>query len=241
MRRIDRRQVQLRERVSFDSLMEIDCACKAGAVCRPGGREVQERMKKIPLLFLLLPFLTMAARAQESRQDFSFSVAGLFPPFISQNGVQQTPTYGLGGLASYRYMLTPRSAMEANYGYDQNSEKYFTSFQNIRVHTRMQEFSGAYVFGLNFKNWNPFIEAGPAGFLFQPLNDAGTTAIDAKQVMQIGAVYGGGVAWEISPSFDIRIEYRGLVMMTPDFGLAEEKVGRYYNVNNPVAGFAYHF
>jgi outer membrane immunogenic protein len=198
-------------------------------------------MKKILLLFLLLPFLAAVGRAQESRQDISLSVSGVFPPFIVGNDVQQTGTYGLGGLLSYRFMVTPRSALEVNYQYAQNSQKYYTSFQRIRVHDRMQEISGAYVYSLNFKNFNPFIEGGPAAFIFSPLNDASTTAIDAKQTTQVGAIYGAGLAYEISPSFDIRAEYRGLLMKTPNFGLSPQKVGRFYNVYNPVIGIAYHF
>lgn len=202
-------------------------------------------MKKTLLLFLLLPFLAVVSRAQESRQDISLSVGGIFTPFIANGGVQQTATNGLGGLLSYRYMLTPRSALEVNYQYAQNSQKYFASFNMIRVHDRMQEISGAYVFNLNFKKFNPFAEAGPAAFIFSPLDDASTTTTDAKRTTQIGAVYGGGLAYEISPSWDIRVEYRGLFMKTPVFGgngvLSNLKVNRYYNVSNPVIGIAYHF
>jgi outer membrane immunogenic protein len=190
---------------------------------------------------LLLPMLAVASLAQESRQDISISAGGIFPPFITGNDVQQSATYGLAGLLSYRYMLTPRSALEVNYQYAQNAQKYFTSFNNVRVHDRMQEFSGAYVLNFNFKNFNPFIEAGPAAFIFTPLDDASTTQLDVKQTTQIGGVYGGGIAYEISPSFDIRMEYRGLVMKTPNFGLSPQKVGRYYNVSDPVIGIAYHF
>jgi outer membrane immunogenic protein len=198
-------------------------------------------MKKILLLFLLLPVMAATSPAQESRQDISVSAGGILPPFIVGNDVQQTGTYGLGGLVSYRFMLTPRSGLEVNYQYAQNAEKYYTSFNNVRVHNRMQEFSGAYVFNLNFKNFNPFIEAGPAAFIFSPLDDASTTQLDAKRQTEIGGIYGGGLAYEISPSFDVRIEYRGLLMKTPDFDLSPQKVGRYYNVSNPVVGIAYHF
>ena len=198
-------------------------------------------MTKTLLLFLLLPFLAVASLAQESRQDISVSVAGVFPPFITGNDVQQTGTYGLGGLVSYRYMLTPRSALEVNFQYAQNAQKYITSFNQIRVHDRLIEFSGAYVLNFNFKNFNPFLEGGPAGFMLVPLDDASTTSIDAKQTMEIGGMYGGGVAYEISPSFDIRAEYRGLIMKTPNFGLTPQKVGRYYNISDPTIGIAYHF
>jgi outer membrane immunogenic protein len=198
-------------------------------------------MKKTLLLFLLLPFLAAASQAQESRQDLSISATGIFPPFITGNDVQQTGTYGLGGLVSYRYMLTPRSGLELNYQYAQNAQKYYTSFNNVRVHERMQEFSGAYVLNQTFKSWNPFLEAGPAAFIFSPLDDASTTVLDVKQQTILGALYGGGVAYELSPSFDIRVEYRGLLMKTPNFGLEPQKTGRFYNVYNPAIGIAYHF
>jgi outer membrane immunogenic protein len=202
-------------------------------------------MKKSVLLLLLLPFLAAASFAQESRQDISLSVTGVFPPFIAGNAVQQRATYGLGGLASYRYMLTPRSAMEVNYQYTQNSQKYYTTFLTPRVHDRMQEISAAYVLSFNVKHLNPFIEGGPAAFLFTPLDDASTTTIDAKGQTSLGAIYGGGIAYEISPSFDFRAEYRGLVMKTPSFGLSKSpsdfSVNRFYNVSAPAIGIAYHF
>jgi opacity protein-like surface antigen len=198
-------------------------------------------MKKILLLFVLLPFLAAASFAQESRQDISISAGAIIPPFIAQGSVQQTGTIGLAGLASYRFMLTPRSALEVNYGYAQNAQKYYNTVNSLRAHDRIQEFSGAYVLNFSFRNFNPFVEAGPAGFMFTPLDDASTTSLDFKQVTQIGAIYGAGIAYEISPSFDIRAEYRGQIMKTPDFGYNAVKVGRYYNISNPVVGIAYHF
>ena len=126
----------------------------------------------------------------------------------------------LGLLASYRYMLTPRSALELNYGYQQNTQ-YYQVFGKKKggIHTLQQEFSGAYVFNLNFKNFNPFLEAGPGAMIFRPLKDAGTSDLDAKQNTNIGALFGGGVAYELSPSFDIRAEYRGFLVKTPNFSL----------------------
>src|ERR1700721_3804241 len=152
----------------FDSSRKIDEPERRVAPAGGRRREVQERMKKTLLLFLLLPFMAVASHAQESRQDISVSVTGIFTPFITGNDVQQSATDGLGGLGGYRYMLTPRSGLEVNYQYAQNAQKYYTSFNNVRVHDRMQEFSGAYVLNANFKNWNPFIEGGPAAFIFSP-------------------------------------------------------------------------
>jgi outer membrane immunogenic protein len=200
-------------------------------------------MKKSALLFVLLPVLAVAGFAQESRQDASVSATGFFPPFVSGNSVQQTSTYSLGGLASYRYMLTPRSAVEGNYQYTEYTNKYVLSFlPNVRIHTRFQEASAAYVYNFNFKHWNPFLEGGFAGLFYSPLRDASTNYIYAtKRQTGLGALYGGGIAYEISPSFDIRVEYRGIVTKAPDFGQTQLRTNRYFNISNPAIGIAYHF
>ncbi len=160
-----------------------------------------------------------AGRAQESRQDISISGTAIIEPFIaSQTDVQVHSNYGLGALASYRFMLTPSSALEANYSIDyQNKIALLQPLipQGNRGADRTQEISAAYVRSFNFKKFNPFVEAGPGAFIFLPIRNSGIGDLDAKQQTTIGAIYGAGVAYEISPSFDIRAEYRGLVTKVP--------------------------
>jgi outer membrane immunogenic protein len=92
-----------------------------------------------------------------------------------------------------------------------------------------------------FKNFNPFVEAGPAALIFLPIRNSGTTTVDVKQQTSISAMYGAGFAYEVSPSFDIRVEYRGLVTKVPTFGLEQLSTNRWYNISNPAIGVAYHF
>jgi opacity protein-like surface antigen len=201
-------------------------------------------MKKIALLVFLLAVCVAAGRAQESRQDISISGIGIIEPFIaSQTDVQVNSTAAYGGLASYRFMLTPSSALEANYGITyQNSIKYTISNTNrYLVNTRTQEASAAYVYTFNFHKFNPFIEAGPAALIFLPIRNSGTTSLDVKQQTTISGLYGGGIAYEISPSFDIRLEYRGLVTKVPTFGYSALTTNKWYNIYEPTAGVAYHF
>ena len=74
-------------------------------------------MKKIALIAFLLAVCVAAGRAQESRQDISVSGTGLIEPFMaSSTDVQVHSTTAYGALVSYRFMLTPSSALEANYG-----------------------------------------------------------------------------------------------------------------------------
>ena len=201
-------------------------------------------MKKTMLLLGALMVSAAAGYAQESRQDVSISGTASFAPQITGNSVQKNTSTTIGGLASYRYMLTPRSALEINYGYQQNTQ-YYQVFgrANGGIHVLQQEFSGAYVFNLNFKNFNPFLEAGPGAIIFSPLKDAGTTNLDAKRNTNIGALFGGGVAYELSPSWDIRAEYRAFLVKTPNFSLPSGifNTNRYEIISTPSIGIAYHF
>jgi opacity protein-like surface antigen len=201
-------------------------------------------MKKTILLLGALMLTAVAGYAQESRQDVSISASGAFAPQVNGNAIQKNTTTTLGLLASYRYMLTPRSALEANYGYAQNTQKYLL-YGNSQggIHTLQSEYSVAYVYSLNFGNFNPFAEVGVGAMVFHPLKDNGTFQIDARQNTNIGGLFGAGLAYEISPSFDIRAEYRGFVAKTPDFSLPGDifKTNRYQVVSSPSIGIAYHF
>jgi len=198
-------------------------------------------MKKMMLLGALL-LSASAGFAQESRQDVSISGTALWSPNVNGNAVQMYSTVTGGILASYRYMLTPHSALEGNYQFSQNSTRYvLSSLPNGRVHTRNQEVTAAYVYSLNFRNFNPFAEVGVGTIFFSPIKDYGTTLLDTKRTTSIGALMGAGVAYELSPSFDVRVEYRGMLVKAPNFGLDNFKTGRYEFVSTPAIGVAYHF
>ncbi len=201
-------------------------------------------MKKIALIAFLLIVCVAAGRAQESRQDISLSGTGLVEPFIaSPTDVQVSANRAFGAMLSYRFMLTPSSAVEANYGITyQNKIHYLISnTNNYTVLTRTQEMSAAYVRSFNFRKYNPFVEGGPGAFIFLPIRNSGTSNIDVKQQTEVGAIYGAGIAREISPSFDIRAEFRGMVTKVPTFNLAQFTTNKWYNIYMPTIGVAYHF
>jgi outer membrane immunogenic protein len=200
-------------------------------------------MKKIALIAFMLAVSVAAGRAQESRQDVSLSGTALIEPFIASSTTVQvhaSPAYGL--LASYRFMLTPSSALEANYGVTyQNSITYYANPNFYPILTRTQEVSFAYVGSFTFHKFNPFVEAGPGAFIFLPIRNSGTKSLDVKQQTEIGAIYGAGIAYELSPSFDIRAEYRGLITKVPTMGDTQFATNKWYNIYNPTLGVAYHF
>jgi opacity protein-like surface antigen len=110
--------------------------------------------------------------------------------------------------------------------------------------TRSQEISAAYVRTFYFHKLNPFVEAGPGAMIFLPIVNSGTTVLGAKQQIGVGGMYGAGFAYEISPSFDIRAEYRGFVTKVPNFGDPggyKFDTNKWYNIFTPAVGVAYHF
>ncbi|MEO6964730.1 MAG: outer membrane beta-barrel protein [Acidobacteriaceae bacterium] len=198
-------------------------------------------MKKLFLLFCLLPMLVAAGFAQESRQDVSLSAIGTYQPTITGNAVTQTSTLGKGALLGYRFMLTPSGALEGNYQYSQFDMKYRGPFNQARFHTSMQEGSIAYVRSFVFKNFNPFGEVGVGYLRFAPINDTGTTTLAGSKTRQKMILLGGGIAYELSPSWDLRVQYRAEVFKSIDFGLEQYKTNRWYVMQQPAIGFAYHF
>jgi outer membrane immunogenic protein len=207
-------------------------------------------MKKIALVLFLLALSVAAGRAQESRQDISLSAMGVIEPFIaSSTNVQVHSNAAAGALISYRFMLTPTSALEANYGitYENTFHYKVSSTNDYLVATRTQVISAAYVHSFTYKKFNPFVEAGPAALIFLPIRNSGTTLIDAKQQTDLAGMYGAGIAYEISPSFDIRAEYQGWVTKVPTFGatggsgVPNLSTNKWFNIFVPSVGVAYHF
>ncbi len=205
-------------------------------------------MKKWILLLACLPLVAAVAYGQESRQDASISYSGLISPTVVGNAVHESATIGdIGVLGSYRYLLTPRGAVEANYGYNRFISKFSVpSVGTPRAHTQFQEFSAEYVYSaFSFHNFFPFVEGGVGGYFFGIINDNKTneTSLTLKGTTAIGIPFGAGVAYELSPSFDIRVAYRGIVLKAPDYGSAGNalRTNRYEVISNPVVGIAYHF
>ena len=201
-------------------------------------------MKKCAFLLACLPLAAAAAHAQESRQDASISYSGLFSPEVFGNAIRQTATVGdTGILASYRYLLTPRGAAEVNYGYNRFITRFNGATGAARAHTQFQEFSVDYVYSaFSYHNFFPFIEGGVGGYFFGIINDNKSSRPDFKSSTAIGASYGAGVAYELSPSFDIRVQYRGIIVKAPNYSQPSiANTGRYENLVNPAVGIAYHF
>ncbi|MHB8301885.1 MAG: outer membrane beta-barrel protein [Acidobacteriaceae bacterium] len=199
-------------------------------------------MKKLFLLLCLLPMLAAAGFAQESRQDVSASFIGTIQPTVTGNAVTQTSSFGKGVLMGYRFMLTPSSALQANYQYSRFTTKYVAPFSQASIYGSFQEGSVSYVRSFVYKKYNPFAEGGVAMLMYTPIDNTHTSTNAGTPFKTIAGLFGGGIAYELSPSWDLRVEYRAYISYANNFGLSQYKTDRYeYFINQPTIGFAYHF
>lgn len=199
-------------------------------------------MKKLFLLLCLLPMAATLGHAQESRQDVSASFVGTIQPTVTGNAVTQTSTFGKGALLGYRFMLTPSSAIQGNYQYTRFTTKYTAPFSQASFYGSMQEMSISYVRSFVYKKFNPFVEGGAGILIFTPIDNSHTTTNAGTRAKGIAGIFGGGIAYELSPSWDLRAEYRAYVTYANDYGLSQYNTNRYeYFINQPTIGFAYHF
>ena len=189
------------------------------------------------------------AQQEGARQDVNLSFMGDIQPYVSSKTtpvVQQKSTLGAGLYLGYRYLLTPNGAVEANYSYSHFTNKFTSQGmgENARVYTGLQEATAAYVRSFTFKRFNPFIEGGGGILFFTPIGTK-TTAYDTEQTHELTVLFGGGIAYELSPSWDLRVQYRGQIFNSTNFGLSHApfdfSVGRRYIMSQPAIGFAYHF
>ncbi len=206
-------------------------------------------MKKLLFFLCLLPLLAQIGLAQDegARQDINLSFMGVIQPYVSSKSapvVKQNSTLGDGLYLGYRYLLTPNGAVEANYSYSHFTNKFVTSSESARVYTGLQEATVAYVRSFTFKRFNPFIEGGGGLLFFTPIGTK-TTSYDTEQTHELTVLFGGGIAYELSPSWDLRVQYRGQIFNSTNFGLKNApfdfSVGRRYIMSQPAIGFAYHF
>jgi hypothetical protein len=192
-------------------------------------------------------FFATLGIAQENRSDISINVTGDFSTQSQGNGVTQTPSNALGGLATYRFRINDLSSVEANYGLTRNTQYYSTTsvltgaptFFNIQ--SNISEATADYV----LTPWrsgrvSAFLLGGGGVLIFNPTgNSYGTTAAGTEIKGAIS--YGGGADYRLLKNIALRVQVRGLVYKAPDFYVSGLTTGVIGNLVEPSVGFVFRF
>ena len=100
--------------------------------------------------FIIL--LTLGATAQENRSEISVQGTGFFTQDTNGQGISRTTTETGGFLVGYRYHFNRWLSGEANYGYDRDTQKYFSTGGLSRVQSDVHTATAAVVVNLPFQN-----------------------------------------------------------------------------------------
>jgi opacity protein-like surface antigen len=202
-------------------------------------------MRKIAIILAGAALLLgIGASAQESRSEISLQGTGFFTKDTTGQGTTERSTNTGGFLVGYRYNLNRWIAAEAVYGYDRNSQHYFSTGGFSRIQANVHQATGGLVFRVpTYRKLriDPYVLAEGGALVFDPTrNTFGTIAGAQRQTVGVFA-YGAGADFPLVKRISLRAEYRGLVYSAPDFGLTALNTNTITHTAQPSAGIVFHF
>jgi len=199
-------------------------------------------MKKLSELAMILVLFGISSWAQEVRHEVTVQGSGFFKKQTTAGGVTDEPTNSGGVMAGYRFDLKNWLAVEGDYDYFRNSQKFSTSSSTTFIPMNIHAATGVAIVKLPsfrvpaVKIVSPFVLAGGGAMFFDPRRGS----VNNEQTR--GAfVYGGGFDVPMSKHFLLRAQYRGFVYKTPDFEMTSLKVDKYTHSAVPSAGLVFMF
>jgi outer membrane immunogenic protein len=204
-------------------------------------------LKSAGKIFAGLFLLTSMALAQGGRAEISVGVTGDFGKQTDGNDVVQTSSNSAGGLATFRFSITPKNAAEINYGLTRNTQYYsvtngYTGYQYFyAIQADIHEATVDYVFRpLKVGRLSPFVLGGGGALIFVPTGYSYGTNTEVKQTK--GALlYGGGTDFRVARNIAVRLQYRGLIYRSPDFSVIGIGTGASGHIAEPSLALVYHF
>ena len=195
----------------------------------------------VTVAFILL--FTVAAMSQEVRNEISVQGTGFFTKDRSGDGISRTTTNTGGLQIGYRYNINPWLSAEAHYGFDRNTQRYFSGFAEDRVQANVHGITGDVVvkLPLHISRFSFYALAGGGGLIFHPTGNGGGFPPGADTQAKGAFLYGGGADYVLTRHFSLRAEYRGFVYKDPDFGLQSLKTDSWTHTAQPSAGIVYRF
>lgn len=202
-------------------------------------------MRRAALIVTSMVFLfALSATAQEVRSEISLQGTGFFTKDSTGRGTRERSTNTGGFLVGYRYHFNRWIAAEGVYGYDRNTQRYFSLAGLSRIQANVHQATGGFVLSLptpaRFR-LSPYLLAEGGALVFDPTgNRFGTVPGAQRQAVGV-FVYGGGVDYPVVRYLSLRAEYRGLVYNSPDFGLSRLNTNTITHTAQPSAGVVLRF
>jgi len=195
------------------------------------------------MLASFVMLLSLGATAQESRSEISVQGTGFFTQDASGQGVSRTATNTGGLLVGYRYHFNRWLSGEANYGYDRDTQRYFSTGGLSRIQSDVHAATADAVVSLPFaiSRFNPYILGGGGSLIFHPTGNAGGFVSGADTQAKGAFLYGVGGNYTLTRHVSLRVEYRGYVYKDADFGIRALNTDSWTHTAQPSAGVAFRF
>lgn len=192
--------------------------------------------------------ITFIASAEDvGRFELSLSEAAVFSKSSTSSSGALTlkPTNSGATLGTFRYRFNRRHGLELNIGHTMDSQIFFLSPHNFRVMTGITEYSGAYVLHLfQTPRLEPFLVGGAGALRFTPGNtyiDGFLSPFPVSRQTALAFLYGGGADYHLWRFFSARLQYRGLIYKTPNFGQPNLATGAKGHLAEPSIGIVANF
>ena len=201
-------------------------------------------MRRIAIMLASFVMLVaLGATAQESRSEISVQGTGFFTQDTSGQGVSRISTDTGGFLVGYRYHFNRWLSGEANYGYDRDTQRYFSTGGFSRIQSDVNTATAAAVISLPFRisRLSPYVLGGGGSLIFHPTGNAGGFVPGADTQAKGTFLYGGGFNYALTKHFSVLAEYRGYVYKDADFGIRALNTDSWTHTAQPSAGIAFRF
>src|SRR5262249_729435 len=145
-------------------------------------------------------------------------------------------SYGLG--------FGNHSTAQFNYGWARDSQVYNDPLLGpfAAQKTAIHEVTGAYVFDFDrHGRFDPFVLGGGGALIFSPVSGAFGTIPGPDTEAKGAFLYGGGINYRLVKGLGLRLQYRGLIYKTPDFGLTGLGSNSWTHAAEPTVGLTFRF
>jgi len=210
------------------------------------------------VVFGMLLFTSAARADEDTKQEAHAQGIGFYTKTSTSTGRRQGATDAGGFLVGYRYHFNRWLAADASYGRVRDTQRTITTTPSLLppilgpgprvitttlpVHADVNETTAAAVVTIpSFGRLKPYALGGTGALTFVPTRALGAFTPGAGTQSKAVFEYGGGVDYDFTRHFAGRIEYRGFVYKSPDFGLVALNTGTTTHTAQPSAGIVFKF
>jgi opacity protein-like surface antigen len=190
-----------------------------------------------------------SAFAQDFRSEFSVQGTANIPKNSDNIDIPHHATQSGGFMLGYRYNLNRWFAVQGDYGWTRDTQKYFDPFfGETDIQANVHQLTGeAVITAPSTSRVRPYGLAGIGALFFRPTNsfsnfvNAGVGNNTDNNQTKPAFVYGGGVDFDLTRFVALRAEYRGFVYKIPDFQLPGLASDNFTHLAQPSIGLVWRF